>query len=76
MNNLPHLIPVIACHICLSKNEKVSVIIFYRNEASAAVAKSNKIEVLFLYMFLASHPTLSLQVAGIRTMKLTEMKSK
>lgn len=43
INHLPQLIPFVACHICLSKNAKASVITSYRDEASAAVARSNKI---------------------------------
>lgn len=56
-------IPVIACHICLSEDEKV--IIFYRNEASVAVGRSIKIQLLFLCTFSAIPLSLSLQVIGI-----------
>lgn len=39
--------------------------IFHREEASAAAARSNRMEVLFLYMFFASHPVLPPKVIGI-----------
>lgn len=48
--------PSHCCHISLSEDEKV--IIFYRNEASAAVARS--IEILFYFCTCSQPPPLSL----------------